>query len=91
MGQDPCYACGTCQRAPIVSAMDQANTPRRAPQVWLDELALAEADLAAGRVEDIDIDIDALCAELEADADAMDAARRESRISRRSLVVEAVG
>jgi hypothetical protein len=69
--------------------MDQANTPRRAPQVWLDELALAEADLAAGRVEDIDID--ALCAELEADADAMDAARRESRVSRRSLVVEAVG
>jgi len=57
--------------------MDQANSPRRAPQAWLDELALSEADLAAGRVEDIDID--ELCAELEADADAMDAERREPR------------
>jgi hypothetical protein len=57
--------------------MDQANSPRRAPQAWLDELELARADVAAGRVEDIDID--ELCAELEADADAMDAERREPR------------
>jgi hypothetical protein len=57
--------------------MDKAGTPRRAPQAWLDELELARADVAAGRVEEIDID--ELCAELEADADAMEAELRKPR------------
>jgi hypothetical protein len=47
-----------------------------APQDWLEALRCADAEVAAGRV--IEVDIDALCREIEAEADAMEAARRGS-------------
>jgi hypothetical protein len=45
------------------------------PQAWREALARAEADLAAGNV--VDLHLDALCLEIEAEADAMEAGRQE--------------
>jgi len=59
-------------RADIVR-MDQAETPRRAPQAWLDAIARGEADVAAGRTidfEDVMREFDAEDARLEAEAKA---------------------
>ncbi len=40
------------------------------PKAWIDALDEAEADIAAGRV--VEVDIDALCREIDAEADAID-------------------
>ncbi len=34
--------------------MEKSEPSRRAPQAWIDAIALSEADLAAGRVCDLD-------------------------------------
>jgi hypothetical protein len=52
--------------------MDQSDIPRRAPQSWLDAIARAEADVAAGRTRDFEEVMRELeaedAAELEAEA-----------------------
>jgi hypothetical protein len=58
----------------MCKAMDQTPPPRRAPQAWLDILDQAEADVAAGRVEVIDVD--ALCREIETEANTIQAEQR---------------
>jgi hypothetical protein len=60
-----------------MTAMDQAPAPHTAPQAWLDILQEAEADIAAGRVQEIDVD--ALCREIDAEADALEADQRAAR------------
>ncbi len=40
------------------------------PKAWIDALNEAEADIAAGRV--VEVDIDALCREIDAEADAIE-------------------
>ncbi len=53
---------------------DADAPPTRTAADVLASLARSDADIAAGRV--VEIDIDALCDELEAEADAMEAAQR---------------
>jgi len=51
------------------------------PEGWAESIARGEADLAAGRI--FTIDIDALCREIEAEADAIErriAARHASPV-----------
>jgi hypothetical protein len=50
--------------------MDQAPAPAPLPEGWAESLARGEADLAAGLVHTIDTD--ALCREIEAEADALE-------------------
>ena len=54
--------------------MNKAETPRRAPQAWLDAIAAGEADYAAGRTLDLEEVLRALeaedAAELAAEAAA---------------------
>lgn len=62
---------------PTSPGMDQAPAPL--PDGWIESMARSEADLAAGRLRTIDTE--ALCREIEAEADAMErriAARRTS-------------
>jgi len=75
-GRKPAAPVGLCSRPreAYINLMDQPPTPRPAPQAWLDILEEAEADIAAGRVQEIDID--ALCREIDAEADAMEAEQR---------------
>jgi hypothetical protein len=61
-------------QAIYIILVDQAPTPRPAPPAWLDILEEAEADIAAGHVQEIDID--ALCREIDAEADALEAEQR---------------
>jgi len=58
-----------------LAGMDQSRTtqaavPEGPPERWKSALARGEADLAAGRV--YTIDMDALCREMEAEADALE-------------------
>jgi hypothetical protein len=50
--------------------MDHAPRQARLPAGWSDALLRGEADLAAGRVHEIDTD--ALCREMDAEADALE-------------------
>jgi hypothetical protein len=50
--------------------MDQIPTAARLPEGWADSIARGEADLAAGRI--YAIDTDALCREIEAEADELE-------------------
>jgi len=50
--------------------MDQIPTAAPLPEGWADSIARGEADLAAGRI--YAIDTDALCREIEAEADALE-------------------
>lgn len=50
--------------------------PAAPPEAWLDDLATARADRAAGRVHDIDLD--ALCREIEAEAAEIEARQRQT-------------
>jgi predicted transcriptional regulator len=62
--------------------MDQAETPRRAPQAWLDAIARGEADVAAGRT----LDLEEVMGEFDAEDAALDAQAnaRVTRTSRRT-------
>jgi hypothetical protein len=53
---------------------------KAAPQAWLDDLSVARADRAAGRV--LDIDLDALCREIEAEAAGIEDCQRQDAQSR---------
>jgi hypothetical protein len=59
--------------------MDHTAEPARLPEGWANSIARSEAGLAAGRVHVMDTD--ALCREIEAEADTMEqqiAARQTS-------------
>jgi hypothetical protein len=53
-----------------LARMDQEPTPAPLPEGWTGSVARGEADLAAGRV--YTIDTDALCREIEAEADELE-------------------
>ena len=55
--------------------MKDTELPRKAPQSWIDALEKGRADIAAGRVSDVDLET--LCLELEAEADALEAHLRQ--------------
>jgi hypothetical protein len=50
--------------------MDQTPKPTTPPAGWAEALQSGRADVAAGRV--YDVDTEALCAEIEAEADALE-------------------
>jgi hypothetical protein len=55
---------------PYREEMDQTPAPDPLPEGWTESIARSEADLAAGRATTIDTD--ALCREIEAEAEAME-------------------
>ncbi len=64
------------RRRAYLEGMSTIPDPKAAPlPAWLDELTAARADLAAGRVHDIDLD--ALCREIEAEAAEIEARQQQ--------------